>query len=461
MRSKTYVLPDEMYQFERSGRYLFFDPINFVWFQTDLLGKTVMDGLAEQGDLQRIAPVVAQLAETTVAAAQVFVDKYIRQLLQIGFLHEDEYVPSPWGDGLAPHPTIMYLHLTSRCNLRCPYCYNQEHRTQHWHSPAATRDQFARLIDEAADLGFREIKFTGGEVLLRRDTLDLARHAKSRAMRVNLLTNGTLIDERNVHEITEVVDSVSLSLDSARPDEHDAVRGKHTHAKVVHAARLLKSAGVRFLHLNAVVTPVNQRSVREYLTYAWDDLGAERVTMAPESIAVDDPDQRRAAATFMLSAEEVGQVFDQTRAFEKQRFGNTQVHPLSLHRTHCGAGNGVVSVDSNGDLYPCQTMHTPDLLCGNVFESSLAEVLTSSVVLRRVKQFTADRLENCSTCAMRYVCAGGCRMEAYSREKRLAAWNRSLCPLLFSRALDSLWDAANVPAGSPGLRATAPDPELC
>ncbi|MCP4557382.1 MAG: radical SAM protein [Herbaspirillum sp.] len=461
MTSERYVLPNEMYEFERDGRYLFWDPINFTWFQTDRLGKAVMEGLARKECSGETAALVALLAGTSIEVAEVYVDKYIRQLLDIGFLHTDQYVPKRWSAGLVAHPVVMYLHLTSRCNLKCPYCYNQEHRAQLRDISAGTREQFAKLIDEAADLGFKEVKLTGGEVLLRRDTLDLARHAKTRNLRVNLLTNGTLIDQNNAREIAEVVDSVSLSLDSARPDEHDAVRGKRTHAKVVRAVGLLKNAGVKVLHLNAVMTPVNKDSVREFLPYAWEDLGAQRVTTAAATIAVDDPNQHRGAATYMLRPEEMGEVLQQRWAFEKQRFGDRPVHPMALRRSQCGAGNGVISVDSNGDLYPCQTMHIPELRCGNVFDSGLAEVLETSALLRRVKHLTPDRLEKCSSCAMRYVCAGGCRMEAYSHERRLTACNRSLCPILFRRALDKLWDAANVPAGGgpPAPRVT--EPELC
>lgn len=464
MGTAEYVLPEEMHEFQRNGRSLFFDPVNFVWFQTDELGSGVVHGLARKAGIRGAVEEVARLAGAPIEAAEIYVDKCIRRLLNIGFLHENKYVRRPWRGGLSPRPFIMYLHLTSRCNLKCPYCYNQEHRTVLWRTPTGTWEQYIGLIDEAARLGFREIMLTGGETLLYPHTIAIARHARSRRLWVNLLTNGTLINESNAHEIVKVTHSVSLSLDSPFPEEHDAVRGKNTHAKVLRAIRLLKGAGLRRLHLNAVITPINKDSVEDFLRYASDELEADRVTVAASSISVDDPGKGRGADRLMLTAGEAGEVLEKKWLFDQVRSsGSASVSAGSLRRIQCGAGNGVISVDSNGDVYPCQTMHSPEFRCGNVFESSLAEVLDSSKLLHKIKHLTADHLEGCRDCPMRYICSGGCRMEAYSREKKLDARNRDLCPIFFQRALDRLWSAANLPADqlSRAAKAATSAVELC
>lgn len=442
----SYSLPKERYLFRREDRFLFFDPVSFVWFQTDRLGKAVVDGLADAGDAEKAAEEVSRVAGAPVDAARVYTTKMLRHLVDIGFVHEGEYTPRKWHDGLVDHPLVMYIHLTARCNLKCPYCYNQEHRKTIWKQPVGNRKQFFRLVDEAAELGFREIKLTGGEVLLNPDTLAIARRAKTKGLRVNLLTNGTLMTRELAREIAETVDAVSLSLDSPRPEEHDPVRGSGTHAKVLRAIDWLREAGLEYLHLNSVVTPVNKDSVEDFLTYAWDDLGAQKVTMAASNIVVDDPEGQRGARQYQLEPAEVRDVLERRQAWETEHWGGKPVRPSSLRRTQCGAANGVISVDSDGKLYPCQTMHSPELACGNVFETSLEEVLATSKLLQRVKHLTADYLDECKTCAMRYLCAGGCRQEAYSREKRLDARNRDLCSVFFRRSLEKLWSSANLPA---------------
>lgn len=445
--AQRYVLPHEMHEFQREDKFLFFDPVSFVWFQTDGLGKGVVDGLSRGGGLRDAAAEVARLAGAPVDDAEVYASRAIEQLLRIGFLHEGEYRPREFGSEVADVPFILYLHMTARCNLRCPYCYNQENRFQLWHAPVGTFEQFAGIVDEAAALGFSEVKLTGGEALLNKDTLRIARHARERGLRVNLLTNGTLVNEGNVREIVEAVHAVSLSLDSADPGEHDVVRGKDTWRQVIEAIRLLKEAGIEYLHLNSVVTPVNKGSIEEFLEFAWEEIQAQKVTLAPTGIDVSDPTSRWGAKKFQLTPDDMWEVYRSQKAFQSRKAAeDPPIIPRdSIRRTQCGVGNGLVSIDSNGDLYPCQTMHMPEMRCGNVFETSLRDVLRTSGILNQCRTMTVDRLEDCPTCPMRYICSGGCRMEAYSREGRLNARNRELCPIFFNQALDKLWMAANLP----------------
>src|SRR5262249_45266810 len=153
-------------------------------------------------------------------------------------------------------------------------------------------EDLLRIVDEAAGLGFAEVKLTGGEALLNKDALKIAARAKAHGMKVNLLTNAVLVTEQLAREIARCVDAISISLDSDKPEEHDAVRGSGTHAKVVEAINLLKKAGVPWIHLNAVITSVNMNSVASFLDYAWNKLKAHQVTICGSSLNVDDPSGR-------------------------------------------------------------------------------------------------------------------------------------------------------------------------
>src|ERR1700709_981640 len=87
--------------------------------------------------------------------------------------------PRPSGDpGLVDSwgrvATDLRISLTDRCNLRCTYCMPAEGLPT---APAAaqlTADEIARLASIAVQrLGVRQIRFTGGEPLLRRDLTDI------------------------------------------------------------------------------------------------------------------------------------------------------------------------------------------------------------------------------------------------------------------------------------------------
>ena len=64
--------------------------------------------------------------------------------------------------------TDLRVSLTDRCNLRCTYCMPEEGLQWLAKPDLLTDDEIVRLIDIAVtSLGIEEVRFTGGEPLLR------------------------------------------------------------------------------------------------------------------------------------------------------------------------------------------------------------------------------------------------------------------------------------------------------
>ncbi len=99
------------------------------------------------------------------------------------------------------------------------------------------------MIQDAKEMGVKQFLFTGSEPLLNPITLPVAQYAKALGIRVELISNGLLINESNVQEIASTFDYISISLDSMKPETHEQMRGKGTFDKVVQAIRLLKAKG--------------------------------------------------------------------------------------------------------------------------------------------------------------------------------------------------------------------------
>ncbi|MCL2757542.1 MAG: radical SAM protein, partial [Coriobacteriia bacterium] len=73
--------------------------------------------------------------------------------------------------------TIDYLRIsvTDRCNLRCLYCMPEEGVTWKPHEAMLSLEEIERFVRIAAEQGFRRIRLTGGEPLVRRGIVDLVR----------------------------------------------------------------------------------------------------------------------------------------------------------------------------------------------------------------------------------------------------------------------------------------------
>jgi GTP 3',8-cyclase len=89
--------------------------------------------------------------------------------------------------------TDLRVSLTDRCNLRCTYCMPAEGLDWLPRAGLLTDDEIIRLVQIAVTrLGVTEIRFTGGEPLLRMGLPGLVARAAELRPRpgISLTTNG-------------------------------------------------------------------------------------------------------------------------------------------------------------------------------------------------------------------------------------------------------------------------------
>ena len=89
--------------------------------------------------------------------------------------------------------TDLRVSLTDRCNLRCSYCMPPEGLDWLPGADQLTDDELTRLLGIAVQrLGITEIRFTGGEPILRRGLADIIAGAAALEPRpeISMTTNG-------------------------------------------------------------------------------------------------------------------------------------------------------------------------------------------------------------------------------------------------------------------------------
>ena len=86
-------------------------------------------------------------------------------------------------------------------------------------------DRLLELFEELAGFGTLFLTFTGGEVLLRRDWLLLARRARRLGFSLRLFSNGSLIDEEVVRALQDLSIGVEVSLYSTRARVFERITG--------------------------------------------------------------------------------------------------------------------------------------------------------------------------------------------------------------------------------------------
>ncbi|MEG3614196.1 MULTISPECIES: GTP 3',8-cyclase MoaA [Isoptericola] len=117
--------------------------------------------------------------------------------------------------------TDLRVSLTDRCNLRCTYCMPAEGLPSLAREKVMSRDEIARLVGVAVrDLGVRQVRFTGGEPLLRGDLAEIVADVAALDPRpeISLTTNAIGLDSRAEGLRAAGVDRINVSLDTLDPD---------------------------------------------------------------------------------------------------------------------------------------------------------------------------------------------------------------------------------------------------
>jgi len=115
----------------------------------------------------------------------------------------------------------LKLKIISNCNLRCEMC-------RYWQMPKQQlpRTVIFSTLEHAAALGCIKVHLSGGEVTLHHDLVDAIRHGTELGMRMNLTSNGVLMDKPRARQWVEAgLRAASFSLDGVRRKTHDGIRG--------------------------------------------------------------------------------------------------------------------------------------------------------------------------------------------------------------------------------------------
>ncbi|MGZ5390858.1 MAG: radical SAM protein, partial [Mycobacterium sp.] len=119
--------------------------------------------------------------------------------------------------------TDLRVSLTDRCNLRCTYCMPAEGLDWLPDETVLTDDEIVRLIDIGVRmLGIQEVRFTGGEPLVRRGLVDIVRRTREAGpdLEISLTTNGLGL-ARTAAALAEAgLDRVNVSIDTVRPETY-------------------------------------------------------------------------------------------------------------------------------------------------------------------------------------------------------------------------------------------------
>ncbi len=166
-------------------------------------------------------------------------------------------------DGYGRVATDLRISLTDRCNLRCAYCMPAEGLDWLPSPTLLTDDELVRLARIGVGLlGITEIRFTGGEPLLRRGLPDIVARTAALLPRpeISLTTNGIGLTRLAGALAEGGLDRINVSLDTLSPEVFRSLAKRDRLGDVLAGLTAAAEAGLTPVKVNAVL----MRGVNEH-----------------------------------------------------------------------------------------------------------------------------------------------------------------------------------------------------
>ena len=165
----------------------------------------------------------------------------------------------------------MRVSIIDRCNLRCQYCMPTDIK---WIPPQEilSLEEITEICRQAAQIGIKKIKVTGGEPLIRKGCVDLIRMLKEipGIEQVTLTTNGVLLAQYAEQLNNAGLDAINVSLDTLDPEKYLKITQSDALADVLDGISAIEKYDIP-LKINSVLQRgVNDSDWQELIGLAKD-----------------------------------------------------------------------------------------------------------------------------------------------------------------------------------------------
>jgi AdoMet-dependent heme synthase len=293
-------------------------------------------------------------------------------------------------------PLSVHLDVTYRCNERCVHCY-----LDHDDHGEMTTTEIRGVLDQLADAGVFFLTFSGGEVFMRKDFLDLVEYARSLMFSVKVKTNAFMIHEKEAQRLHDLaVQDVQVSIYSHRPEVHDAITLlPGSLQRSLTGIRLLRSYGVKVIIANVLM----MRNLNDYaeVKNLAKELGAE---FTNDPTITPMMDGNRSVLQLGLGVPQLHDVFRSSELVgEVDEFcaPPPDVTDDALNQVPCSAAHNACYISPYGDVFPCVQFPLPS---GNVRRQKFIDIWLHSDQLNEVRSIRLHDLPVCSGCGHAGTC---------------------------------------------------------
>lgn len=286
--------------------------------------------------------------------------------------------------------------ISNRCNLKCKHC--MVNADSCGEKEFFTTEEIKQALKKIIAAKPENITVTGGEPLVRKDFLEIIMYLRENFDgTIGLMTNATLLNRKNVDVIVSCVNNISISLDGANEETVSLIRGANVFKQVLDAIDLLHEKEFKDISISMVVTADNDLYVDEFFELC------KKYECKPMLRALSLSGQAEKNKELLTKQQLGKQRINTHKGKEKEK-------PLKkdFYACSCDAGATTLTVESNGEIFPCNLFVEPQYCLGNISEvDDLEELLQKNpkkFISNCLQEFEPDIIPECKNCDISYFC---------------------------------------------------------
>ncbi|MFW6007779.1 MAG: radical SAM protein [archaeon] len=329
----------------------------------------------------------------------------------------------------------MILMTTNQCNFNCDYCYvNHDNQIMDYEIAQKSIDWFINYNNTPKNEVLK-VSFLGGEPLLRWNLIKktiLYSEQFNRKIKFDITTNGSLLSNDKFDFIEKHNIDLKLSIDGPSY-VHDIHRKDYNNNGTFKLIKPIMKEGIErniFKGARSTITSKTVKYTFESYEYLYN-LGFKNIEIVPEFFHNwDEESFLEYKNQFDLIDEKFSELMSQNKQPGIFYYNTCFYHiekDIKLTKP-CLAGKESVSINFNGDIYPCQLfIQWPEWKIGDIYNGLLEHDLLNSL-----SNFNCNLIKDCKDCDVK-LCGGGCYGLNYIHNNNFYEPNSSHCKIMKDR----------------------------
>lgn len=316
----------------------------------------------------------------------------------------------------------VYLEITSFCNRRCPYCYNDSNDCGDY----LNKDTIYKILDECRLNNVKHITISGGEPFCHPDIYDIIARMNESNIKGTFISNLSLLTDNIIREILLSGHNIQATLDSSNAYNNDMTRGNGSYDAVINLLSVARKCDcLNRIALRFNLSKKNVCEIESIINLAIDNhmrwLNIALLTKSGRAITYDD--------VYDCSDDiiELAQLMNKLKLIKNKYKNIIKIEYSDLEeQVGCalfadGELNLSPKIDPSGNVFLCQLFSGNENSLGNIYNETLNEILHSEKAINLANYIRKRKAQQreCANCDFTDFCMCGCPAMSYNQNGNL------------------------------------------